>query len=142
MIVQTSVCKEAVNKGFAAEHLNFNVKTTCIHACFYQSKLKLLVSAFNKVNASKLRNPTSHLSRTLPPFSPAASQLTCHHHTFNLSPCSIILISAQRKYSGVFVSDHFICEEQPPIHSIHSFCLVSRPNVVIEVSYYCWCWMV
>ena len=98
---------------------------------FIRVKLKLLVSAFNKVNASKLRNPTSHLSRTLPPFSPAASQLTCHHHTFNLSPCSIILISAQRKYSGVFVSDHFICEEQPPIHSIHSFCLVSRPNVVI-----------
>ena len=40
MIVQTSVCKEAVNKGFAAEHLNFNVKTTCINACFYQSKVK------------------------------------------------------------------------------------------------------
>ena len=30
-MVQTSLHKEAVNKGFAAEHLNFNVKTTCIH---------------------------------------------------------------------------------------------------------------
>ena len=74
MIVQTSVCKEAVNKGFAAEHLNFNVKTTCINACFYQSKVKTTSICFQQGESIKIEepylSPLTHLA-TIQPSLPA-----------------------------------------------------------------------